>query len=267
VGNDEPEEHGLGRVILLGTGDPLNWERAQSSLAVPLEGGEVMLIDASSGTVLLGQLEAAGIPLANVRHLFVSHAHFDHVGGLAPLLVGMTPLPEAFIDVHATRETLEALRELLALTIPGVESWLGGRLAWRELAPEKVVRVNNAEITPFRTDHDVPCVGFRVALGGSTMVYTADTRPYPAVVEGAREAELLIHEAYGPEDTAETAHALGHSAALEAGGAARAAGARRLVLTHFRASRFVDPGELAAEAASAFGAPVKAARDLDAFDF
>jgi ribonuclease BN (tRNA processing enzyme) len=48
---------------------------------------------------------------------------------------------------------------------------------------------------------------------------------------------------------------------------ARAAGARRLVLTHFRASRFADPEELADEAASAFGGPVEAARDLDAFDF
>lgn len=257
----------MGRVILLGTGDPLNWERAQTSLAVPLEGGEVMLIDTSSGTVLLGQLAAAGIPLQSMRHLFVSHSHFDHVGGLAPLLVGMTPLPEVSLAIHATPGTLEALRELLAVTIPGVESWLGDRLTWRELAPGDAVRVNNAEITPFRTDHDVECMGFRVALAGSTMVYAADTRPCPDVVENARETELLIHEAYGPEDEAERAHALGHSAASEAGEAAQAAGAKRLVLTHFRASRFADPKELAAEAASAFGGPVEAARDLDAFDF
>jgi ribonuclease BN (tRNA processing enzyme) len=129
------------------------------------------------------------------------------------------------------------------------------------------VRVNNAEITPFRTNHALGCVGFRVAMGGSTMVYAADTGPCPEVVENARETELLIHEAYGLEDKAESAHALGHSAASEAGGAARAAGARRLVLTHFRASRFADPKELVAEAASAFGGPVQAARDLDAFDF
>jgi ribonuclease BN (tRNA processing enzyme) len=63
----------LGRVIFLGTGDPLNWERAQTSLAIPLSGGEAMLIDASSGTVLLKQLEAASIPLQAVRHLFVTH--------------------------------------------------------------------------------------------------------------------------------------------------------------------------------------------------
>jgi hypothetical protein len=53
----------VGRVIFLGTGDPLNDERAQTSLAVPLEGGETVLFDASSGTVLLRQLRGAGIAL------------------------------------------------------------------------------------------------------------------------------------------------------------------------------------------------------------
>lgn len=43
--------------------------------------------------------------------------------------------------------------------------------------------------------------------------------------------------------------------------------AKRLLLTHFRASRFADPNELAAEAALAFGGQVEAARDLDAFAF
>jgi ribonuclease BN (tRNA processing enzyme) len=60
---------------------------------------------------------------------------------------------------------------------------------------------------------------------------------------------------------------LGHSSACEAGEVARAAGVDRLVLTHLREGRFADPKELAAEAASAFGGPVEAARDLDTFEF
>ena len=123
----------MGRVIFLGTGDPLNGERAQTSLAVPLSGGEVMLMDASSGTVLLRQLEAASIPLQAVRYLFVTHRNFDHAGGLAPLLTAMASFPEASITFHAMPETLEALREILSLTIPGVEGWLGGRLVWSKL--------------------------------------------------------------------------------------------------------------------------------------
>jgi ribonuclease BN (tRNA processing enzyme) len=257
----------VGRVILLGTGDPLNEERAQTSLAVPLSGGEMMLIDAPSGTVLLRQLEAASIPLQAVRYLFITHRHFDHVGGLAPLLTAMAALPEASLTVHATAETLEALRDLLSLTIPGVEGWLGGRLRWAELIPGEPTIAGDAEVTPFEVDHGLECVGFRVEQGGSTMVHAADTRPCQNVVEHAMGADLLVHEAYGLEDDAERAHDLGHSTASEAGEAARAAGVRRLVLTHLRSGHFADPEKLEAEAASAFGGPVEAARDLDAFDF
>lgn len=49
---------------LLGTGDPLNEQRVQMSLAEPLSGNEAMLIDASGGTILLRQLEVAAIPPA-----------------------------------------------------------------------------------------------------------------------------------------------------------------------------------------------------------
>jgi ribonuclease Z len=257
----------VGRVIFLGTGDPLNGERAQTSLAVPLSGNEAMLIDASSGTILLRQLEAAGINLESVRHLFVTHRHFDHVGGLAPLLVALAALPKVSFTIHATSQTLAALRDLLSVTIPGVEDWLGGGLSWARLMPGKPTRAGDAMVTPFEVDHGVECVGFRVAQGGSTMVHTADTRPSPNVVEHARSSDLLIHEAFSLGNDAKRAHAFGHSTALEAGEAARAAGVRRLILMHFRAGRLVDPAKLEAEAASAFGGPVEAAHDLDVFDF
>lgn len=257
----------MGRVIFLGTGDPLNEERTQTSLAVPLADQETMLFDASSGTDILRQLADAGIALESIRHLFVSHRHFDHAGGLAPLLVALTALPDASLTVHAPPETLRALHGLLAITITGVEDWLGKRLRWSELTPGKPTRAGDAEVTPFEVDHGVACVGFRVSQGGSTLVYAADTRPCENVVEYARGADLLIHEVYSLHPDAEQAHAFGHSTATEAGEVAREAGVGRLVLTHIRASRFVDPDDLAAEASSAFGRQTEVANDLDSFDF
>ena len=254
-------------MICLGTGAALNAERAQTSVVVRLPDEETLLFDASSGTIVLERLRGAGIPLEGIRHLFVSHRHFDHVGGLAPLLVAMATLPETRLCVYALPGTLGVLRNLLALTIPGVEDWLGERLGWREVAPGGPVQAGDAEVTPFLVDHTVECAGFRIAQGGTTVVFAADTRPCPEVVESARRAELLIHEAHGPAAEADTAHLMGHSTATEAGEIAREAGVGRLILTHFREARYADPEKLAAEAASAFGGPVEAARDLDTFEF
>jgi glyoxylase-like metal-dependent hydrolase (beta-lactamase superfamily II) len=138
---DRAGEAEVRRVIFLGTGDSLDGEQAQASLAVPLSGGESMLIDASSGTLLLRQLRDVGIPLKSVRNLLVSHHHFDRAGGLAPLLIALATLPEDFLTVHATSGTLEALKELLNLIIPGVEGWLGERLRWAELMRGKPTTV------------------------------------------------------------------------------------------------------------------------------
>ncbi|MGN6812894.1 MAG: MBL fold metallo-hydrolase, partial [Thermomicrobiales bacterium] len=91
----------MGRITFLGTGDPLNEERAQTSLAVALAGGETLLLDTSSGTILLHRLAAAGLALSTIRHIFVTHRHFDHAGGLAPLLVALTAQPDARVSVYA----------------------------------------------------------------------------------------------------------------------------------------------------------------------
>ena len=257
----------MGRLIFLGTGDALNPERAQTSLALPLAADETMLFDASSGTVLLGRLADAGIPLESVRHLFVSHHHFDHVGGVAPLLTALAAVPKASLTVHAAPQTLRALRGFLGLTIPGVEDWLGERLGWHELVPGEPIEVGETQVAPFLLDHDLECMGFRVTRAASVVVLAVDTRPCRKVVEWARGADLLAHDTYGPQSAAEKAHAMGHSTAAEAGEAARAAGVSRLVLTHLASSQAVDIEALVAEAAASFGGPVDAAQDLTTLDF
>ena len=256
----------MGQIIMLGTGDPLNDERVQTSLAVPLNRDETLLIDTTSGTALLGQLRAARRELSGIHHLFVSHRHFDHAGGLAPLLTAMAGLPAARLTIYASPATIEALHALLDLTIPGVEDWMGARLEWQALREGAAVEIDGVSITPFAVDHAVACSGFLLVLDGATAVFSADTRPCANLVAYARGADLLIHEAYGLAATAADAHLYGHSTAAEAGAAARAAGVQRLWLTHLRAGRFADPAALAAEAAEMFGQPVEVAHDLDVID-
>jgi ribonuclease Z len=226
----------MGRLIFLGTGDPLNDERAQTSLALPQADGTTILFDTSSGTILLRQLRAAGIGLPGIRHIFISHRHFDHVGGLAPLLVALTAVPESDVTIHALPETTQVLHDLLTATIPGVEGWLGPRLRWHPLTNDKPVRLGGLSVTPFAVEHGMETCGFRLARGRSAAVFTADTRPCDGVANAARGAELLIHEAYGLDRAAAAAHSFGHSTGGDAGRAARDAGVQRLVLTHFRSS-------------------------------
>ena len=87
---------------------------------------------------------------------------------------------------------------------------------------------------------------------GRTVVYTGDTRPTAAVVEAAKNADLLIHEATFSHEEVDRAQQTGHSTALQAAETARDAGVGRLVLTHISARYSREAPEMADEATAVF---------------
>lgn len=96
------------------------------------------------------------------------------------------------------------------------------------------------------------------ARPGRRVVYTGDTRPTSTVVDAARGADLLIHDATFLADDGDRARETGHSTAVEAAEVARSAGVRRLALTHLSARYAELPHLLEGEARAVFAETVVA---------
>ena len=87
---------------------------------------------------------------------------------------------------------------------------------------------------------------------GRKVVITGDTRPVPAVQEVSAGADLLVHEATFSHLDQARARETGHSTATEAAEIARAAGVKRLALTHISPRYSREAPELLAEARGIF---------------
>ena len=93
---------------------------------------------------------------------------------------------------------------------------------------------------------------------GRLVVLTGDTRPTETVIEVARGADLLVHEATFTEDERDRAKETGHSTAREAAQVAKAAQALKLALVHVSARYSANPGGLLEEAREVFAETVVA---------
>jgi ribonuclease Z len=98
---------------------------------------------------------------------------------------------------------------------------------------------------------------------GRKLVIAGDTAPSPIVLEAAREAEVLVHEATFLDEERERARETAHSTALEAAELARDADVSLLALTHL-SNRYFGP-EIAREARTIFADTV-VPKDFDVID-
>jgi len=98
---------------------------------------------------------------------------------------------------------------------------------------------------------------------GRKVVLSGDTAPSPTVLEAARGAEVLVHEATFLEEERDRARETAHATALEAAELAREAEVDLLALTHL-SNRYFGP-EVAREARTIFPETV-VPKDFDVID-
>lgn len=220
--------HGAVRVHLLGTN---GWydSATGSTLCVAVEHPEFgVLLDAGSG---LAKLDTV-CPLDRPYWLLLTHLHLDHVSGLhvlvrLPFAAGLT-----IVVPDGQREPLERLLGP-PFTVPPE------RLPY----PTEVAELSAvANRLPFGLEalplaHSVPTLGFRLTLDEQTLALVTDTGPCANAIRLARRADLLLAEcSYRPGETHE---GWPHLNPQLAAGIALEAEARRLVLLHFDASRYL----------------------------
>lgn len=270
------------RVTFLGTSGSIpTVERGMPAISIKYE-SELMLWDCGEGTQR--QLMRYKVGYGSLDNIFITHPHLDHYLGLYGLLETLklsSPSPRPLGLFLPRGLDMEGYPFAKVEKIKGGQLYRGrgftvsafavkhcrgshgfvfqeddrvkfheekahglglsGRM-FREIQQKGKVRTERGEVTLEEVTWVKP---------GRKIVYTGDCAPDESVIEAAKGADLLIHEA--TFDSSMKAEALErmHSTVDDAAGVARRAGAKMLVLTHL-SPRYSDTGPLLEQAKALF---------------
>jgi len=156
-----------------------------------------ILIDAGTG---LGDLSLQ--QMAQIKHIFVTHSHLDHITGI-PLLVDtiFEKITEPLV-IHAQAETLNALQtHIFNNTIWPDFSRLPTEapvLKYQVMTPGETIDISGRKLEMIQVNHAVAGVGYRVQGDKGVFAFSGDTTTNDTFWDALNqhdELDLLIVEA------------------------------------------------------------------------
>jgi ribonuclease BN (tRNA processing enzyme) len=200
-----------------------------------------LLLDCGNG--VFGKLRQQ-LDYTEVDAVVISHMHADHFLDLVPYSYALTYAPKQQpVPVHTwpgtddpARPRLIAPPDATRILRRVVGSWgnedlVENAFELSEYAAGDTVEVGDIAASFHPVPHFIDTFAINLTEEGSgKLSYGADTRPGQEIVEVARDAELLLCEATLPRP--ERTGVRGHLTPAEAAEHAKAAGVKRLVLTH-----------------------------------
>jgi ribonuclease BN (tRNA processing enzyme) len=156
-----------------------------------------ILIDAGTGVADLPIAD-----LAQIDHVFITHTHLDHIACLPFIVDTVGDMRNRPLIVHATAEVVDILRAHIFnwaiwpdfTEIPTVDKPF---MRFEILEPGVPTQLGERTITALPARHTVPAVGYAVANGGGSLVFTGDTTICPELwveVNRIRDLRYLIIE-------------------------------------------------------------------------
>lgn len=173
-----------------------------------------VLIDAGTG---IGDLALEEID--PIRHVFLTHAHLDHIAGL-PMLADSV-FDEDFtvpLTVYAREETLRAIQDHLFngviwpdfAKLPSPENPM---LRYQVCSPGDTVTIDHRDFYAVDVMHTVPTLGYTVQNSGGAFAVSGDTKANETlwpVLNACKDLKVLVIEVSFPDEMERLATEAGH---------------------------------------------------------
>ena len=272
-------------VITLGTGMPYPDPRAAGPATAVVVDKRVFLFDAGVGVTR--QLNAAGLPNSGPEATFITHLHSDHTLGYPDLIftswIMRRQLP---LEVYGppglrqmTKHLFAAFSEDIEVRTAGLEREVPALLKVNvhEIRQGVVYNRNGVRVTAFPVPHGSwkYAYGYRIDTPDRSIVISGDTRISEALIQAAKNVDVLVHEVYlslnlkpedrpGGESWPQYMREF-HTSEVELGDVAARANCKLLILSHIIRFGGSDEQLLTGIRKGGYAGRVEVAKDLARF--
>lgn len=260
-------------LILLGTGNAMV-TRCYNTCFALRDGEHYFLVDAGGGNGIFKQLEKAEIPMTGIHHLFVTHAHTDHILGVIWVIRKVATMMskgkyEGDLTIYGHEGVLEALTTFCRLTLPKkIVNYFGERIHLCEVKDGDCADAMGMKLQFFDiASTKMKQFGFKAILPDGQRLVCLGDEPYnPICQRYMEEVDWLLSEAFCLYSDREifSPYEKHHSTALDAGKLAEELQVKNLVLYHTEDQNLDHRKQsYTAEASSLFSGRVFVPDDLE----
>lgn len=264
------------KLVVLGTGNAMVTRCYNTCFALQNE-NEYLLVDGGGGNGILRQLEDAHLPIAQLHHVFVTHAHTDHVLGVVWVVRAIAAaINKGSYDgncvIWCHDVVLDLLQPLCISLLPAkLGKHIGTRIVFQQIQPDDTLEALGMHLTVFDIcSTKAKQYGFRATLpDGQVLTCMGDEPCSEAAFPYAAGSDWLLTEAFCLYEDRERfrPYEKNHSTAQDAAQVAQKLGAKHLVLYHTE-DKTLSTRKLryTAEATAYFKGPVFVPDDLECID-
>lgn len=191
------------KLTILGTGNAMVTECYNTCFSIS-DGKEHFLVDAGGGNTILKQLKDAGIDWREIKHIFVTHKHVDHILGVMWLVriicqnMSMNNYEgDAYIYSH--KEVITIIRQMAgALLWEKHAAYLDKRLHLVEIEDGECKEILGKKVYFFdiQSDKDIQ-FGFTMFLNKKEKLSCCGDEPFnEANKSWVQGSKWLLHEAF-----------------------------------------------------------------------
>lgn len=263
----------MNRITMLGTGNALVSHIYNTCFVLETDKTQ-LLVDAGGGNGILAQLRKANIPITNIHHLFVTHAHSDHILGVVWVIRMVAQCKEYVgqLHVYGNDKVMRVIHTInnMVLAKKQLEK-VDERVIYHELEDGDRYEVGDMQLTFF----DIHSTkekqfGFRAEMPNGTTLACLGDEPYnEANRQYIDNADWMMCEAfclYVDRDVFKP-YEKNHSTALDAGKLAEELGIKNLILYHTEEKTIATRKEnYTREAAEHFKRKVIVPEDLEVIE-